>query len=103
MGTVNIDNSNFDGSSARIIASITTTGEGYGQWKVAVAVDPQEWVLTAAQARSQSAMTEIFNAEVQRMLNDPTIKNIPADKEQVVREAQIVLAKDRPSPMTPPS
>ena len=36
MGTVNIDNSNFDGSSARIIASITTTGEGYGQWKVSV-------------------------------------------------------------------
>ena len=36
MGTVNIDNSNFDGSSARIIASITTTGDGYGQWKVAV-------------------------------------------------------------------
>jgi hypothetical protein len=68
-----------------------------------VAFDPQEWVLTAAQARSQSAMTEIFNAEVQRMLRDPTIKNIPADKEQVVRDAQIVLAKDRPSPMTPPS
>ena len=36
MSTVNIDNSNFDGSSARIIASITTTGEGYGQWKVSV-------------------------------------------------------------------
>lgn len=71
-----------------------------------VAVDPQEWVLTAAQARSQAAMTEIFNAEVQRMLNDPTIKNIPADKEQVVRDAQIVLLKDKQSkqsPMTPPS
>ncbi len=61
-----------------------------------VAVDPYEWVLTAAQARAQSAMTEIFNSEIQRMLNDPTIKTIPADKEQVVRDAQIILAKDRP-------
>ena len=36
MGTVNIDNSNFDGSSARIISSITATGDAYGQWKVSV-------------------------------------------------------------------
>jgi hypothetical protein len=67
-----------------------------------VAYDPVEWVLTAAQARAQIAVNEIFDAEVKRMLNDPTIKSIPADKEQVVRDAQIVLAKDRPSP-TPPS
>lgn len=66
-----------------------------------VAFDPQEWVLTAAQARAQIAVNEIFDAEVKRMLNDPTIKSIPADKEQVVRDAQIVLAKDRPVPVTP--
>lgn len=67
-----------------------------------VAVDPQEWVLTAAQARAQIAVNEIFDAEVKRMLSDPTIKSIPADKEQVVRDAQIVLLKDKQSPMTPP-
>ncbi len=66
-----------------------------------VAFDPVEWVLTAAQARAQIAVNEIFNNEVQRMLSDPTIKNIPADKEQVVRDAQIVLAKDRPVSITP--
>jgi hypothetical protein len=68
-----------------------------------VAFDPQEWVLTAAQARAQIAMTDIFDSEVQRMLSDPTIKNIPADKEQVVRDAQIVLAKDKQRPTSPPS
>lgn len=66
-----------------------------------VAYDPIEWVLTAAQARAQIAVNEIFDAEVKRMLNDPTIKSIPADKEQVVRDAQIVLAKDRPVPTMP--
>jgi hypothetical protein len=66
-----------------------------------VAFDPVEWVLTAAQARAQIAVNEIFNNEVQRMLSDPTIKNIPADKEQVVRDAQIILAKDRPVSITP--
>lgn len=36
MGSLSLDNSNFDQSSARILASITATGDGYGQWKVAV-------------------------------------------------------------------
>jgi hypothetical protein len=58
------------------------------------AVDPVEWVLTAAQARAQIAMTEIFNNEVQRMLNDPTISSIPADRDQVIRDANVVLLKD---------
>jgi hypothetical protein len=36
MGSLNIDNSNFDGSSARILAPVTATGDAYGQWKVSV-------------------------------------------------------------------
>jgi hypothetical protein len=36
MGSLNIDNSNFDGSSARILASVTATGDAFGQWKVSV-------------------------------------------------------------------
>ena len=68
-----------------------------------VAFDPVEWVLTAAQARAQAAMTEIFNKEVQRMLSDPTIKNIPADKDQVVRDANVVLAKDKVTVISQPN
>jgi hypothetical protein len=36
MGSLNLDNSNFDQSSARILASVTATGDAYGQWKVSV-------------------------------------------------------------------
>ena len=36
MGSLNFDNSNFDQSSARILASVTATGDAYGQWQVSV-------------------------------------------------------------------
>ena len=36
MGSLTMDNSNFDQSSARILASVTATGDAYGQWKVSV-------------------------------------------------------------------
>ena len=35
-GALGFDSSNFDQSSARILASVTTTGDAYGQWKVSV-------------------------------------------------------------------
>lgn len=60
-----------------------------------VAVSPEEWVLTAAQARAQIAMNEIFDVEIKRMMADPLIKTIPADKDQVVRDAQVTPLKDR--------
>jgi hypothetical protein len=36
LGSLNLDNSNFDGSSARILAQVTTTGDAFGQWSVSV-------------------------------------------------------------------
>jgi len=36
MGSLSLDNSNFDQSSARILAAVTAAGDAYGQWKVAV-------------------------------------------------------------------
>ena len=36
MGSLSLDNSNFDQSSARILASVTATGDAYAQWKVAI-------------------------------------------------------------------
>jgi len=36
LGALNFDNSNFDQSSARILAPVTATGDAYGQWKVSV-------------------------------------------------------------------
>lgn len=59
-----------------------------------VAYDAQEWIDNAVKSRCHIAMEEIFNAEVSRMLTDPTIKNIPADREAVVLAADIKTAKE---------
>ena len=36
MGSLSLDNSNFDQSSARILSNVITTGDAFGQWKVAI-------------------------------------------------------------------
>ena len=35
-GSLNFDNSNYDGSSTRYLVPVTATGDAYGQWKVSV-------------------------------------------------------------------
>jgi hypothetical protein len=60
-----------------------------------VAYSPQEWIQNAASERARLAMEEIFQLEVARMLADPTITEIPADREAVVLAANIQSAKER--------
>ena len=59
-----------------------------------VAYDPQDWIDNAIKARCSAAMGEIFDAEVARMLADPTTTSIPADRETVVLAADIKTAKE---------
>ena len=60
-----------------------------------VASSPQEWAENAVKERARIAMNEIFQAEVQSMLLDPNINEIPADVEKVVLAANIESAADR--------
>jgi hypothetical protein len=58
-----------------------------------VAFDPQEWAENAVKERARIAMEEIFQAEAQRMLADPTVTSIPADiKSAAERQAEAELA-----------
>lgn len=59
-----------------------------------VALDPQEWIQNAASERARIAMEEIFQSEVQRMIADPTITKITADREAVVLAADIKSAAE---------
>jgi hypothetical protein len=65
-----------------------------------VAFDPQEWIQNAASERARIAMEEIFQSEVARMLADPSVTEIPADREAVVLAADIISAKDRQDQLT---
>jgi hypothetical protein len=49
-----------------------------------VVADPHFWIQNAAENRANIAVEEIFQAEVARMLRDPSITEIPADRETVV-------------------
>lgn len=53
-----------------------------------IAVSPKEWASNAVKERARLAMEEIFQQEVARMLQDPTITEIPADRETVVLNYQ---------------
>jgi hypothetical protein len=60
-----------------------------------VALDPQEWIDNAVYERCRLAMEEIFTTEVSRMIADPSITEIPADREVVVLAADIKTAAER--------
>ena len=59
-----------------------------------VVVDPLEWASNAIRERCRLAMQDIFRAEVQRMVADPSVTVIPADMEEVVLNADIVPLAD---------
>tara|TARA_Y100000296_G_scaffold46896_1_gene53764 strand:+ start:662 stop:934 length:273 start_codon:yes stop_codon:yes gene_type:complete len=60
-----------------------------------VALSVQDWIDNAVDNRARIAIDEIYNSEVARMTADPSITSIPADKDQVVLEADIKSAATR--------
>ena len=60
-----------------------------------VALDPQDWIDNAVHNRCRIAMDDIYSQEVARMTADPDITSIPADKEQVVLDADVQSAAER--------
>jgi len=57
--------------------------------------NPSEWIQNAASERARIAMEQIFQMEVQRMMQDPNITEIPADREAIVLAADIKSAAER--------
>jgi hypothetical protein len=68
-----------------------------------VAYSPEEWIQNAATSRALSAIDEVVKNEVQRMMNDPNVTIIPADKDTIVLNCiqptaqQIQDIRDAPS------
>jgi hypothetical protein len=67
-----------------------------------VAYDTKEWIQNAASERARIAMEEIFQAEVARMLADPSVTEIPADREAVVLAADVLSAAERQASVSAP-
>ena len=60
-----------------------------------VALEPHEWIDNVVHERCRISMEEIFTQEVARMVADPSIPSISADREQVVLDAVIKSAAER--------
>lgn len=58
------------------------------------ALDPQDWINNIVHEYCRASMEKIFQDEVARMLQDPNIKEIPADREAVVLAANIESAAE---------
>ena len=58
-----------------------------------IAVSVQEWVDNAIKNKARISKEDIYNKEVERMNAAPSIDSIPADKDQVVLDADIKTAK----------
>jgi hypothetical protein len=58
-----------------------------------IAYSVQDWVDNSIHNRARQAIDQIYDKEVERMTNDDSIDSIPANKEQVVLDANIQTAK----------
>jgi len=59
-----------------------------------VAYTPQDWIENVVKERARKSIDTIYKSEVERMTDDPDITTIPADKNQVVLDADIKSAKE---------
>jgi hypothetical protein len=52
--------------------------------------DIQEWLQITLTGRAGVAIDDLVKSEMSRMLSDPTVTNIPADKNSIVMNAPFV-------------
>lgn len=48
-----------------------------------IALDPQDWFQDMVKLRCKNTIHHIANEEIKKMLADPAVSSIPADKEQI--------------------
>jgi hypothetical protein len=67
-----------------------------------IAMSPEQWIQNAATVRADQAIEEISKQEIQRMINDPNIKNIPADQETIIMNCSRPVLSQDPNVNNPP-
>jgi len=60
--------------------------------------DVQEWLQITLTGRAGVAIDDLVKREMARMLADPTITNIPADKNTIVLNAPFINNESTPPP-----
>ena len=60
-----------------------------------VMYDIQQWMEEAIEFRARVAIEELLQEETQRLIKDPNVTSIPADKDQIILNSPIETAKER--------
>lgn len=60
-----------------------------------IALNPMDYIENICHWQANTAMDEIVQMEMARMLADPSIETIPSDKNQIVMNANIQSAAER--------
>jgi hypothetical protein len=60
-----------------------------------VMFDIQEWLQNAIDFRADAAIDELLKLETERLINDPTVKAIPASKDEIILNSPIETARER--------
>lgn len=60
-----------------------------------IALDPLDFIENLTQWQARLAMDEVVEAEVARMIADPNCPTIPADKNEIVANAELIPAAER--------
>jgi hypothetical protein len=68
-----------------------------------VMTDIEAWLQATLNGRASSAIDEVVKTETSRMMADPTITSIPANKFQIVLECTQPYLKDVASPVSVPT
>ena len=55
----------------------------------------QNWIENAITNKARQCTDQIVKDEIKRMQNDPNITTIPADKDEILRNAEIQIAAER--------
>ena len=89
---------------SNVVVTVTLTPVQYKAFQY-VAYSPEEWIQNAAVSRAISAIDEVYKKEIERMMSDPTVTSIPADKEIIVMNCTQPTAKQTQdaSSTSPPS
>lgn len=60
-----------------------------------IAMDPQEWIENCIKHQVELVKDEIVAMEKARMLADPNCTHIPADRDVIVQQANLIPAIER--------
>ena len=86
---------------SNVVVTVSLTPVQYKAFQY-VAYSPEEWIQNAVVSRAISAIDEVYKQEVERMMNDPTVTSIPADKETIVLNCTKPSAKQIQDSITSP-